>query len=54
MNLERADYLRTPGKRVEWLVGPLEFYLCTADEGWLCVVLNVGRWAVSWEWRGRP
>ena len=50
---ERDDYLRTPGSRVEFYVGPFGFYLSTADEGALAFEVMTRWFRVGWEWQGR-
>jgi hypothetical protein len=52
--VERADWLRTPGRRIELIAGPFEFYLSTADEGWLAFCIALRWFKISWEWQGRP
>jgi len=50
---ERDDYLRTPGRRANLYIGPFEFYLSTADEGWLNFTISIRGWfRVGWNWQG--
>jgi hypothetical protein len=53
LSRERDDYLRTPGTRADFYVGPFFFYLSTADEGWLAFEIQTRWFRVSWDWKGR-
>jgi hypothetical protein len=54
IHVERDDWLRSPGRRAELFWGPFEFYVSTADEGWLCFRISLRWFAADWEWQGRP
>ena len=49
----RPDYIRTRGRAITLFVGPFEFYLSTADEGWLAFRIAARGWTIGWEWQGR-
>lgn len=49
LTVERADYLRTPGRRADLTIGPLTFTAVTADEGHIGLWIRIGWLGFGWE-----
>lgn len=48
LEIERSDYVRTPGRNALLQIGPFAFSLDTADGLSFAFVVTVGSWTFGW------
>ena len=52
LDVERSDYMRTPGRAATLKIGPFWFMVDTSDSGNGGFAIIVNGWQIDWGWRG--